>query len=178
MILLCLGLFFSKASWKGGILLTFSVFFVLAFFAYLINGDWAFMYFVKASDLPSYIPYVILLLYPLIFFLSILLGKTLGKDAKKLKGALMFSLGLFGAVFLLTADRAFFYGSFEEFSSEHKKVFSPAYLLTSLERFFLSDLGLLVLVGGSVFIITLAVSILKDEGIKSFWFGGRSNRGE
>ena len=172
MILLCLGLFFSKASWKGGILLTFFVFFVLAFFAYLMNEDWAFMYFVRASDLPSYIPYVILLSYPLIFFLSILLGKTLEKDAKKLKGAFVFSLALFGVVFFLTADRAFFYGSFEEFS-EHKKVFSPAYLLTSLGRFFLSDMGLLVLVGGSVFIISLAVSILKDKGIKSFWFGGK-----
>ncbi len=172
MILLCLGLFFSKASWKGGILLIFFVFFVLAFFAYLMNGDWAFMYFVRASDLPSYIPYVILLSYPLIFFLSILLGKTLGRDAKKLKGALVFSLGLFGVVFLLTADRAFFYGSFEEFSKQ-EKISSLTHLLTSLERFFLSDMGLMVLGGGLVFVITLAVSILKDEGIKSFWFGGK-----
>jgi len=168
--LFSLGLFFSRGKVKGGIL-TFITFFPLALFSYFINPDWAFMYFVKHSDLPRYIPYLVFATYPLIFFVSLFLGRKMNE--KNLKILLVFSLFAFLILFFATADRVFFYGTSDNFKSVN--LFPPSTenfseFLKLVREFFTSYLGLFILSGGAVFSLVFIINVLRDEKLKDFWF--------
>lgn len=168
-----LGLFFSRGKVKGGIL-TFITFFPLALFSYFINPDWAFMYFIRHSDLPRYIPYIIFTAYPLIFFVALFLGRKMNE--KNLKILMGVSLFAFLILFFATADRVFFYGTSDNFKSVN--LFPPSTenfseFLKLMKEFFTSYFGLFILSGGTFFSFVLIINVLRDEKLKDFWFRRR-----
>jgi hypothetical protein len=72
----------TRAYFCGKIVVT--LFVALVYYSYLLAPDWMWMYFVKASDVPSWIVWYVLILYYFAFALGFVLKMELAKIHSKL----------------------------------------------------------------------------------------------
>ncbi len=155
-----LGAFLSRAKNKTVLVIPL-LFVLLSAGAYFINPDWAFMFFVDSRKFPLWGVISIFASYFAIFFLAYYIGKKTKRENLILM--MSFISLAFIIIFILTFDRAFFWGNYLSFLGLQNKGF-----LYLIFNFFGSKIGKFVLAGGVIFsIISLAI-LIKDEGIKFF----------
>lgn len=106
----------TRAYWSGKLVMT--LFVGLVYYSYLLAPDWMWMYFVKASEVPAWITFYVLILYYFAYDAGFFLRFELGKINKAYPILLM--IGLLGAavgVTLPLKDRYLNVGTIEQFQA-------------------------------------------------------------
>ena len=85
----------TRAYWSGKVIMT--LFVALVYYSYLLSPDWMWMYFVRASDVPGWITFYLLILYYFAYDAGFFLKFELGK-IKRSYPVLMMLLMLASAV--------------------------------------------------------------------------------
>jgi hypothetical protein len=125
---------------------------VVSSWAFYINPDWAFMFFLNVEETGGeYILPIIVGFYALTFGLGYLLGQKL--DSKKKVGVLVAVGVIFLIVVLSTYERIFFDGKYKDFASREIS-------LEDILNFFKTYLGKNLLVGGAIFLATTIFCVM------------------
>ncbi len=106
----------TRAYFSGKIVVT--LFVALVYYSYLLAPDWMWMYFVKASDVPSWVVWYVLILYFFAYDVGFFLKGELGKIHKALPVvAIILSLVSAVLVTLPLGDRYMNVGTLEQFQA-------------------------------------------------------------
>ncbi|GBD04195.1 hypothetical protein HRbin19_01504 [bacterium HR19] len=119
------------------------------------------MFFVDSRKFPLWSILLIFASYFLIFFLAYYIGKRMRRETLILM--MSFISLIFVIIFILTFDRAFFWGNYLSFLGLQNKGF-----LYLIFNFFGNKIGKFVLVGGAIFSAISFAILIKDEGIRDF----------
>lgn len=104
----------TRAYLSGKIVVTSFV--VLVYYSYLLAPDWMFMYFAKASELPAWMPFYILILYYFAYDAGFFLKFALGKIHRSFPAVmLLLMLAASVVVVLPIKDRYLNVGTLEQF---------------------------------------------------------------
>lgn len=108
------GLIATRAFWSGKLIVL--LFAVLVYYSYLLSPDWMWMYFAKASDLPSWFTWYALILYFFAYAAGFFLKFELGKVSKGLPVLLLLAmLAASVGVTLPLKDRYMNVGTMEQY---------------------------------------------------------------
>ncbi len=149
----------AKGNFRNGVIV-FCIFTFFTVLCFIVNPDWMYLYFID-SKRPGLLSYVLFGLYPLFFIAGVTISKKLGR--KGVYTVIISASALLLVIFVLTIDRAFFGGTYEEFVGSGVVGKFP-----DIISFFKSDIGKLALLGGAIFIATSLFLVSKDKKLKDF----------